>query len=251
MKQKYALVLLATCSGWICIGQGLQPGPTMSTVQMRAVKGNPFSAKVVTESKQVLADGNLIVRNNVASVARDGEGRTRSEQSLREFGPAWAGAASVVFIQDPTAAVVYVLEPQSKLARKRAAAVAETASQPADIQRGAPKTEPTSIKTEWIGTQIIEGLQAEGTRITRTLAAGQAGNERVLEIVSDSWFSGELQAIVMNRTTDPRLGETIYRLTEIQRGEPLHSLFEIPAGYSISEELPALGRRLADKGAIQ
>ncbi|HKR61036.1 MAG TPA: hypothetical protein VJS64_15055, partial [Pyrinomonadaceae bacterium] len=73
-------------------------------------------------------------------------------------------------------------------------------------------------------------------RATITIPAGEIGNERPLEIVSERWYSAELQAVVMTRHTDPRFGETTYKLTNISRTEPDHSLFEVPAGFTMKEE---------------
>jgi hypothetical protein len=44
-----------------------------------------------------------------------------------------------------------------------------------------------------------------------------------------------LQLVVMTRHSDPRFGETTYKLTNINRAEPAKSLFEVPAGYTIKE----------------
>ena len=74
-----------------------------------------------------------------------------------------------------------------------------------------------------------------GTRSTFTIPAGQIGNERPIDIVSERWYSPELQTIVMTRNSDPRTGETIYKLTNIQRSEPMRSLFEVPADYTLKE----------------
>jgi hypothetical protein len=41
----------------------------------------------------------------------------------------------------------------------------------------------------------------------------------------------------MRKTTDPRVGETVYRLTNIQRSEPDQSLFQIPVDYSVRDEV--------------
>jgi hypothetical protein len=41
--------------------------------------------------------------------------------------------------------------------------------------------------------------------------------------------------VVMSRHSDPRAGETIYRLTNISRDEPAKALFEVPGGYTIKE----------------
>ena len=93
---------------------------------------------------------------------------------------------------------------------------------------------------ESLGTQLIEGIAAEGTRVTLTIPAGEIGNERSIEIVSERWYSPELQMVVMSKHSDPRSGETTYRLTNINRAEPAKSLFEVPAGFTISEGFPGL-----------
>src|ERR1700682_6113902 len=52
----------------------------------KLVKGAPYSAQAVTEVTQILSDGNRIVNTNSAAVYRDGEGRTRREQTLKAIG---------------------------------------------------------------------------------------------------------------------------------------------------------------------
>jgi len=93
---------------------------------------------------------------------------------------------------------------------------------------------PNEVK-EQLGKQLIEGVEAEGTRTTVTIPAGEIGNERAIEIVSERWYSPELQVVVMTRTSDPRVGETTYKLTNISRTEQVRSLFEVPAGYTVKE----------------
>jgi hypothetical protein len=103
---------------------------------------------------------------------------------------------------------------------------------------------PNDVKEEQLGKQLIEGVEAEGTRTTVTIPAGEIGNERAIEIVSERWFSPELQLVVMTRNSDPRTGETTYKLTNINRTEPAKSLFEVPSDYTIQEG-PGFGPRLA------
>jgi hypothetical protein len=93
---------------------------------------------------------------------------------------------------------------------------------------------------EDLGKQTIEGVEAQGTRVTITIPAGEIGNERAIEIVNERWYSPELQMDVMTRHNDPRSGETTYRLTNINRSEPAKSLFEVPADYTVSEGLKVL-----------
>ena len=86
---------------------------------------------------------------------------------------------------------------------------------------------------ESLGTQFMEGVAVEGTRTTMTIPAGQIGNEQPINIVSERWFSPDLKVLVMSRQSDPRFGETTYRLTNLTRAEPSPQLFEIPADFTI------------------
>jgi hypothetical protein len=76
---------------------------------------------------------------------------------------------------------------------------------------------------------------AEGTRLTLTIPAGKIGNERPIVTVNERWYSQELQTVVLTKNSDPRMGETTYRLTNINRGEPDPSLFQVPADYTVKE----------------
>jgi len=210
--------------------------PTFSFIgsEMRSggatVKGAPYSATAITESTQTLRDGNKISRKATASVYRDGEGRTRREQTLSSIGPFSSSGqpTQMVFIHDPVAGVQYALDPQTRTAHKM-----KTWSGPGPEHK-APSS--TQVKTESLGTQTIEGIEAEGTRTTLTIPAGQFGNDRPIDIVSERWVSPALQVVVLSRHSDPRMGEHIYRLTNITRSEPARSLFDVPADYTVKED---------------
>ena len=91
--------------------------------------------------------------------------------------------------------------------------------------------------------QTIEGVRVEGTRTTTTIPAGAIGNDLPIEIVNERWFSPELRTVVLSRRSDPRFGETVFRLTNLTRTEPASELFEIPAGYRVEEpKAPPLPR---------
>jgi hypothetical protein len=87
--------------------------------------------------------------------------------------------------------------------------------------------------TQELGKQLIEGIEAVGTRSVVTLEAGAIGNELSIRIVSERWYSPELQTVLLSIHDDPRSGKTIYRLTNVSRNEPPPTLFEIPAGYTL------------------
>jgi hypothetical protein len=94
---------------------------------------------------------------------------------------------------------------------------------------------PGESTKEDLGQQSIEGVAATGTRTTTVIAAGTIGNEQPITIVSEQWFSPDLEMLVLTRHSDPRVGETTYRLTNITRNEPDRSLFQAPPDYTIQE----------------
>lgn len=232
----------------------------------KTVKGAPYSAEAVTETIQTLADGNRITRRSSSMIYRDSEGRERREESFTMLGRLHnqGEAERTIFISDPVAELSYVLHPGKKTADKsRIASFMLRTTEPAGTLSFAPsaagpitreirvaaggrgggvsgammRSEPGSgqAKKEPLGKRVFDGVEAEGTRTMMTIAAGEIGNERPIEIVSERWYSPELQTIVMSRHSDPRSGETVYKLTGINRSEPLPSLFEIPSDYTVND----------------
>jgi hypothetical protein len=227
----------------------------------KVVKGAPYSAVASTEMMQQLSDGNQINHKMTSSIYRDSQGRTRREENFAGFGPLVINGSqphSVVFISDPVSGSDYVLEPENKIARKmpslpangivtnKAFGVGGTVRVSGDLGvagvqvtggPGVPISTESRFQTstESLGQQTIEGVVAEGKRTTTTIPAGAMGNERPISIVTEEWFSPELQVIVLSTTRDPRIGETTYRLTNIQRTDPPATLFTLPADYTIKD----------------
>ena len=83
--------------------------------------------------------------------------------------------------------------------------------------------------------QSYEGLQVDADRTVETIAAGAIGNSRPIESVVERYYSPELKMTVFSRRSDPRNGESIYRMVDIKRSEPDAALFRVPAGYNLSE----------------
>ena len=234
------------------------------------VKGAPYSAQAVTETTQTLADGTRIVQKSTAMIYRDSLGRERREQTLPAIGPftAQGDAPQIISIFDPVAGVNYSLNPREHIAMKLPSPPSPpsppnlgvtkefkefnvTVSGPGPGIRTAPAL-PTVLfyrgpvspnskeppKVEQLGWKLIEGLQAEGTRTTITIPAGQIGNDRPIEIVDEQWRSPDLQVIVSSRHNDPRMGETVYSLVNVSRADPAASLFQVPPDYTLQEKGP-------------
>jgi hypothetical protein len=92
-----------------------------------------------------------------------------------------------------------------------------------------------AVEQKSLGTQTIEGVEATGTQSIMTIPAGAIGNEQAIKIVSEQWYSTALQVVVLSKRSDPRTGEMIYRLTQLDRSEPAAALFQVPADYTIKD----------------
>jgi hypothetical protein len=239
--------------------------------ETQVVKGKPYSADSSTETVQTLTDGNRIVHRTVSKVYRDSEGRTRREETFGNVDPEHPSPHEVkVFIDDPVSGTALVLDPGSKslekLQRTRdfldaprndadgaqmmLKVVKDTEingqappakvffrrdqlSSPNDLALVVPD-ENRNIVKENLGTRNIEGIDCTGTRQTSTIPAGAIGNEKPISIVTETWFSEAIGAVVDSTSDDPRYGKTTYHLTNVQLSEPSRSLFELPANFKVS-----------------
>src|SRR5258708_3656537 len=86
----------------------------------QVVMAAPFSAVAVTESVQVLADGNRIVHKSSSAVNRDAQGRTRREQTVNFVSTESPNGESYqsVFINDPIAGSSFMLNTKDHVAQK-------------------------------------------------------------------------------------------------------------------------------------
>jgi len=208
------------------------------------VTGAPFSADVVTSTTQTLSDGSHINQTNTMHLYRDSEGRTRREETLGNLNGLLQQTSprQMVFIDDPVAGANYALDGTRKSATR---SVFHTAAAPAG-QHGGPgrgrgpwgnaaARNSANVKTENLGTQMVAGVLAQGTRVTRTIPAGQIGNDQPLQVVNETWYSADLQMVVMRKSSDPRRGEVIMQVQNLNRSEPASTLFQVPADYKVNE----------------
>ncbi len=176
----------------------------------------------------------------------DSQGRERIEHPFCQGPEESLGLSMVVEIHDPTMGYGYVLEPEEHIAHRfKSDPIVQTQSVPerdaSNVAANSAPTiagmkrdiEPTQFVTESLGSQLIEGLYAEGTRTSHTIPAGREGNDRPISIVQEGWVSKELELSILNKYIDPRSGESITRLTNIDLSEPSSDLFQLPPDYKI------------------
>jgi hypothetical protein len=212
----------------------------------RTVTGAPYSGQEVTEETQTLANGNQISRKVSVNVYRDSSGRTRTERTVTEgrtgqTSTAQATARTIVEINDPVAGTTSELDSTARTAhtmqmpgrgngpRPNAAVAGERPG------RGNGPANDPNVTTENLGMQTINGVQATGTRVTRTIPAGRIGNAQPIQMVTETWRSPDLQVPVMVKTSDPRMGTRVTQLTNITRAEPDPTLFQVPSDYTVTK----------------
>jgi len=199
----------------------------------KVVTGAPYSAQIVVEHFQTFADGNVIHKTSTVNVYRDSQGRTRREMTMGAFGP-WTGQGSpqkLIFIFDPVSGSRYVLNPETHVARQTQFRAHERTGLAAGSVR--EKYANLNNQTESLGTQVIAGLTAQGTRRTRTIPTGQIGNKDAMTIVTERWYSPDLQTDVLRKDNNPQFGQTTVQLTNVVRSEPDASLFQVPPDYTV------------------
>lgn len=224
-----------------------------------AVVGEPYSAEQITEHVQTLADGTRITQpERKAMFYRDSQGRTRTEHTV-PLGDPRGNPPSFIEINDPVSGVHYMLNPHERTARKMTfPREVPPPPPPSGSAEGAIRTLPARVSSakvlarqstsaadnreqrpqfthESLGSQVIEGVLADGERTTVVYPIGFFGNDRPITTVNETWTSPELKMMLLSKTSDPRNGESTMKLTNISRTEPDAALFQVPSDYQVIE----------------
>lgn len=244
------------------------------------VAGKPYAAKLSVEVLQPLIDGNSIAVEHHARVYRDAEGRTRRDDELNIGGAVQHSIliadpiAGTSYTLDPARQVAEQVPQAGQRGAQLAFAQALTGSTngstttfdvalPSPLATGnrpsleaslnpprAPFSADTPIKLPFpgdphsvsLGDKTIEGVRVTGTRTTVIIPTAAIGNRAPIEIVTEQWYSADLNVVMLSEHRDPRVGQTRYRLHDIARSDPDPQLFVVPAGYRVSSPSINLGR---------
>ena len=234
--------------------------------------GAPYSAEEVFEGQQILGDGTRVVQSQSrGKVLRDSQGRMRWERPLI-LGPDIADRPLIVEISDGVAGYQFTLDPGTRVAHRSklpqpgakplhapamptvsariataAAPAAAPAQAPANVEEIAapevatatlPRTEGETggPHVERLGIRLIDGVPAEGTRVTNTIP-GAKPEDRPTITTSETWMSTELHVVILSKFVDPVNGESTIRLKNLRRSEPDPVLFQAPQNYVIQDEV--------------
>ena len=218
------------------------------TFPITVMAGVPFSAEEIGSRTQVLPDGNRIT-NALPSVFlfRDSAGRTRTERPPMPMAPSSKIVQKLPLIpeiHDPVAGYQYFLDTANHVAHRYTLPPPNPAQFRIDTMGGTgiirssanPQTSAPDFMSEPLGTKMIEGILAEGRRSTMTYPPGMMDNDRPMTGNTESWISTDLKVVVLSKTFDPRGGETLRALMNVDRTEPDSKLFQVPPDYKIVDE---------------
>jgi hypothetical protein len=201
------------------------------------VPNSPFSATVEILSHELLPDGSVNTHTTTAHIARSSSGRIYNER--RQL-------VSTNFRGEPMLLSAHIYDPSSRLnifynPFQRIARETILAHPPAAPPNSVPSRTPANnpyFKQEDIGTQPLSGLTLTGIRKSHTIPATLSGTGKDIVIVDEYWYSPELSIYMIIKHNDPRTGEQIVAVSNLDRHEPAAEIFAVPASYKVIDENP-------------
>lgn len=245
---KLLIVLLCSApalSAQTATAPGQQPMPRdyrgpqvhVDGIWVTPVPNAPFTATVQIVSHNKLPDGTEHIVKTDNHIARSSSGRIRNERRLL-VPQSFTGEPRLLsaHIYDPSSRLNIFTDPATRLARESvlpAPLRTPSAALPPAQQRTAPGVTQTPL-----GDQILDGVQLTGTRKSRIIPAERSGTGQPVTITDDYWYSPELAIYLIIRHDDPRTGEQLVAVTQIERAEPPADLLAVPEDYKIVDETP-------------
>lgn len=205
-------------------------------VYITPVANAPFSAKVDVYSSEILANGQTEIRTTINRIARDSSGRIHNERR-HLVPPSFKGDPALIetHIYDPATHLSVFLDPHTHVARETVLRKAL----PLDAVTPRPVSHTdSSVTEEDLGGQTLTGLSVQGKRKSRTIPADQSGTGKTVVVVDEYWYAPDLSIYLLVKHNDPRTGEQIVAVSEVDRREPDAAQFSVPANFKIADETP-------------
>jgi hypothetical protein len=219
-------------------------GGLISSLVAAPVIGQPYSATQVHRTVRKLADGTTISQKGHHFVARDSEGRVRVEMRLAT-GKNGEPDTVLVFVSDPVAHTITTWKDGPKVENMTASVIKipaerkqETAVQPR-VANASTGPQPV-VKTEDLGTVMLQGLPVTDVRTTTIVPVGRAGNDAPITKTREVWTSPDLKLVMKQQMNDPRTGELTVEFEDFSRAEPDAALFHAPKRYTVKNALESL-----------
>jgi hypothetical protein len=211
------------------------------------IKNEPYRANVLTQEIRFKPDGSRTVHEALNIYMRDSAGRIRDEQIATPPDLNGTSTQRTVRVFDPismrdiqwnidTKSFVIGQIPSNRLTNRSDPVF--HCSQGTSAWQDDPVTRnPDQAQTvyEDLGERKIEGIRAQGCRITRTFEAKPDSNQPSSS-VTEIWASPELQVnlLAMEHYSDGT--ERMTRLSSVRRSEPDLRLFQVPEDIANARE---------------
>lgn len=215
------------------------------------VLGAPFSAGIVTTWERALPDGKRLTGEAHGKAYRDSQGRTRIESEPEVPDPKLKGVMFVSFVDPANHSITY-LDLRTKRATIRglptAAPAVAAVTTPANAKPSSDPDAPPPLglvlsserpprKSEELGSRELEGLTVTGTRVTERVTYGVIqGGGGTITLTTTTWVSTDIKVAIVTEQEDARSDRLATKLVNIVRAEPDPSLFQIPPGYTVTDQ---------------
>ena len=224
------------------------------------VTNNPFHAEVVFTRPDANEVVSTIEPRHPDLVARDSQGRVRTERVAGEYKHDTGSEAGttaeqrMIMICDPVAQTltkIDTLNATATIIHSRPSA--PNAPRPTAVN--SPRLQSRPVHTfcasrlmigarpgrpgaEDLGDKTIEGVQAHGVRIAMPTMVAPPSEESSITRTTDRWCSDELSAVVLTVSENSASeSKTSIAMQNIERTEPDPSLFQIPPDYAVTESV--------------
>jgi hypothetical protein len=265
--------------------QATQPPPLVGPGPFALIKNAPYSAEIVKERQQNLGDGNQIIQRTTALAYRDSAGRTREEfrtdkgeaQTVVIKDPA-AGMQWLLHTRTKSAVAYAMPTPRARSALKAPddgkARIVDSAGGPermrVEVTSGPrvidsasyvmlPRIGPVladafgdikwsaqSVRRD-LGTREIDGVKANGRLRSYEIPAGAVGNRNAILVTDEIWYAPDLRITLSSKHSDPRLGDSVFRIENLKTQEPDAALFAVPSDYKVTNPKELAAARKAEQ----
>jgi hypothetical protein len=199
----------------------------------------PFTLLLETEWVKTLYDGGTMTLVNKRRIARDSQGRIYQERwVLVPKNGKVESEMTTIQIADPEKHTLYNCFMNS---RRHCALSTYSGSTDAIYKFQGPPSGPLPDDEgfalhEDLGQQVFAGLETTGTRDKVVYNPGAVGNDQIMKVEREFWYSPQLAFNLLSKRSDPRIGTQTFTVTNLTTSEPDPNLFNLPDGFSVVDQ---------------
>jgi hypothetical protein len=207
----------------------------MESITIPPILDSPFSLTLVAEWSRSMGTGGTLTLTNHRRIMRDGKGRIYQERRLLvPKGSKMESEMDVFQITDPAQHTWYNCGTHSKICELLPYGMRPDMVYKPAIGTSGPLPDGKGFRQhEDLGTGISAGVNTNGYRETTTYNPGALGNDQIMVVTREFWYSPQLGINMISKVDTPTTGKQVFTVTELITAEPDPQFFEIPADYKV------------------